>query len=105
MRKVIFHINDYEYFRRLFYGRFPEASEKQIEESLSHLSLPFKGIFILKGNSYPEYYELYGESGEKLNMDSLNGYQKGIVINDCYRYYEGKLEKPCGVVEIKEEVC
>lgn len=105
MRKVIFRINDHEYFRRLFYGRFPKVPEKQIEESLSHLALPFKGTFILKGNRQPESYELYGESGEKLNINSLNGYQKGIVITDCYRYYEGKLEKPCGVVEIKEEVC
>ena len=104
MRKVIFRIDDIEYFRRLFYGRFPNAPEKQIEETLSHIVLPFRGIFVLKGNRQPEHYELYNERGENLNINSLNGYQKGIVINDCYRYYEGKIKKPCGIVEIKEEV-
>jgi len=42
-------------------------------------------------------------------MDELNGYQKGVVLNDCHAYFTGgkyhsDTKEPCGVVEIKEEI-
>lgn len=39
---------------------------------------------------------------------NLNGYEKGVVLNDCYAYFTGgnyhsNASQPCGVVEIVEE--
>ena len=103
MRKVTFRIDDYNYFKNLFYSRFPESPKEDIEKALSGLNSCFKATFILTGEKFPDQYELLSENGEKMNINSLNGYQKGIVICDCYRYFEGKIESPCGVVDIKEE--
>lgn len=103
MRKITFEINDYNYFKNLFYGRFPESTEEQVEKVLSGLDSCFKATFILTGEAFPDQYELLNENGEKLNINSLNGYQKGVVICDCYRYFEGQTKEPCGVVDIKEE--
>ena len=103
MRKVTFRIDDYNYFKNLFYSRFPESPKEDIEKALSGLNSCFKATFILTGEKFPAQYELLSENGEKMNINSLNGYQKGIVINDCYRYFEGKIKEPCGVVKIKDE--
>lgn len=103
MRKVTFMIDDYNYFKNLFYSRFSESPKEDIEKALSGLSSCFKATFILTGEEFPDQYELLSENGEKMNINDLNGYQKGIVINDCYRYFEGKIKEPCGVVEIKDE--
>ena len=103
MRKVTFMIDDYNYFKNLFYSRFSESPKEDIEKALSGLNSCFKATFILTGEEFPDQYELLSENGEKMNINDLNGYQKGIVINDCYRYFEGKIKEPCGVVEIKDE--
>lgn len=103
MRKITFAIDDYNYFKNLFYSRFPESPKEDIEKALSGLNSCFKATFILTGEKFPDQYELLSENGEKMNINDLNGFQKGIVINDCYRYFEGKIKEPCGVVEIKDE--
>lgn len=46
--------------------------------------------------------------GNKININDLNGYEKGVVLNDCYTYFVGgkyhsNADHPCGVVEIIEE--
>lgn len=46
--------------------------------------------------------------GNKININDLNGYEKGVVLNDCYAYFVGgkycfDSDKPCGVVDIVEE--
>ena len=103
MRKITFAIDDYNYFKNLFYNRFPESPKEDIEKALAGLNSCFKATFILTGDKFPDQYKLFDENGEKMNINDLNGYQKGIVINDCYRYFEGKIKEPCGVVKIKDE--
>lgn len=106
MKKITFIINDNEYFRRLWKEQTtPEEVEKILEDVQ-----PFKAIFTVYGsteNHTPDRYTLTTEDGEKLNINDLNGYQKGCVIGDCYRYFEGKRDfeggTPCGVINIKEE--
>lgn len=71
---------------------------------------PFKCIYILYGDKkQPEKYELTDFDGNKININALNGYQKGVVLNDCYAYFTGgryhsETGEPCGVVEVKEEI-
>ena len=103
MRKIIFRIDDYKYFKKLFDSKFPESPKEQTEKALPCLDSCFKATFILTGDVRPDKYELLNENREKLNINSLSGYQKCIVIGDCYRYFEGQTKEPCGVVDIKEE--
>ena len=49
-----------------------------------------------------------GHIENKININDLNGYEKGVVLNDCYAYstggkYHCNADKPCGVAEIIEE--
>ena len=39
-----------------------------------------------------------------MNVNDLNSYQNGCIINECHAYFEGRNDKPFGVVDIKEEV-
>lgn len=106
MRKVIFKIDDNEYLRREF--KKEEFTENQIEDILKGLG-DFKAIYTLYGNGKQvDRYELTDYSGNKIDINSLNGYEKGVVLNDCYAYFVGgkyhsNAENPCGVVGIIEE--
>lgn len=47
-------------------------------------------------------------NGNKITLDSLNGYQKGVVLNDCMAYFTGgtyhkNSDEPCGVIKIEEK--
>lgn len=106
MRKVIFTIDDVEYFKRLLQKQdVTEEAQKDILENLNQ----FKVIYTLYGNgNCPDRYELTEYDGNKININDLNGYEKGVVLNDCYSYFVGgkyhsNADKPCGVVEIVEE--
>ena len=107
MRKVIFKIDDKEYFRRELEKE--NCTENQIEDILKGLG-NFKAIYTLHGNGKQvDRYELTDQDGNKININDLNGYEKGVVLNDCYDYFVGgkycfNADKPCGVVEIVEEV-
>lgn len=46
-------------------------------------------------------------NGNKIDINTLNGYQKGIILNDCYAYFEGGqyqngATELCGVINIEE---
>lgn len=106
MRKVIFKINDQEYFRKEF--EKDGCTGKQADGILKGLN-NFKAIYTLYGNgNNVDRYELTEYDGNKININDLNGYEKGVVLNDCYSYFVGgkyhsNADKPCGVVEIVEE--
>lgn len=106
MRKVIFKIDDKEYFRREL--KKDNCTEKQLEDILKGLG-NFQAIYILYGvGNNVDRYELTDCDGNRIDINSLNGYEKGIVLNDCYAYFTGgkyhdNADKPCGVVEIVEE--
>ncbi|MFQ7208565.1 MAG: hypothetical protein ACLRPZ_03875 [Coprococcus sp.] len=106
MRKVIFKIDDKEYLRRDL--KRQNCTGSQAEDILKNLN-NFKAIYTLYGNKKQvDRYELTDYDGNKININDLNGYEKGVVLNDCYAYFVGEKycfdsDKPCGVVDIVEE--
>lgn len=102
-RKVAFIINDLEYFRKFY-----NLTDEQFNSMLADQK-PFKAVYTLIGNDKTvDKYILTDMDGNKLYMDDLNGYERGVVLNDCYAYFTGgnycdEGTDPCGVVEIKEE--
>lgn len=104
MRKVTFIINDLEWMRKYY-----KLSDKQFNDTFAD-EKPFKCIYTLygEGKKFPDKYELTDYDGNKIHMDDLNGYQKGVILNDCWAYFTGgkyhsDTKEPCGVIEIKEE--
>lgn len=103
MRKVIFIINDLEWFRKFY-----KMSDVRFKDIFAEQE-SFKCIYTLygEGGKCPDRYELTDFDGNKININDLNGYQKGVVLNDCWAYFTGRkyhsdTKEPCGVVEIKE---
>ncbi len=106
MRKVIFKIDDKEYFRREL--EKDNCIGKQAGDILKGLR-NFKAIYTLYGvENNVDRYELTDYDGNKISINDLNGYEKGVVLNDCHAYFTGgkyhdNADKPCGVVGITEE--
>lgn len=106
MRKVIFKIDDKEYFRREL--EKDNCTGKQAEDILKGLG-DFKAIYTIYGNgNNADRYTLTDHNGNRIDINSLNGYEYGVVLGDCHAYFEsGKYhsntKKPCGVVKIIEE--
>ena len=105
MRKVIFTIDDLEYFKRMLQKQnVTEEAQKDILDNLNQ----FKVIFTLYGNGNCfERYTLTDYDGNKVNYNDLNGYQKGVVLSDCMSYftggkYHGNKTEPCGVIDIQD---
>ena len=103
MRKVVFTIDDIEFFRRKF-----KLSDKQMAEFFGDQD-SFKVIYTIVGEGKrPDTYELTDYDGNKIDRQSLNGYQRGIIINDCIAYFTGASyhendDEPCGVIKIEEK--
>lgn len=104
MRKVIFKIDDIEWFRRFY--EVPEEDFKKVFEGKES----FKVIFTLYGNGKTvDRHELTDFNGNKKNINDLNGYEKGVILNDCYAYFEGRkyhseARIPVGMIEVIEEI-
>lgn len=102
MRKVIFTINDLEWFKRCY-----NLSDDMLK-SLSEERNAFKCMFTLIGEGTTiDRYTLTDGVGNKLNINDLNGFEKGVIINDCYAYFEGRSysdesARPCGIIDIHE---
>lgn len=101
MRKVTFAIDDVASMRELYQDDLTEELTKDKES--------FKVVYSLIGNKDPDRYELHDMNGNKLNVNDLNGYHMGCIINDCHKYFFGKgnycfgTAKPFGVISITEE--
>lgn len=102
MRKVIFTIDDLAWFKRFY--NFTEEQKQDIfcdKES-------FKVIYTLYGEGKCiDRYTLTDYDGNKVNLNDLNGYQIGVVLNDCMAYFTGgkyhsDTKEPCGVVDIQD---
>ena len=109
MRKVKFIIDDEKFLREELKRQSPEMVENQIEDIVTD-NAPFKAIFTLcsENGNYSDRYELTDFDGNKMNINSLNGYQRGLILSDCYSYFENRpyqnnADIPCGVIEIIEE--
>lgn len=106
MRKVTFKIDDQEYFKRELEKE--NCSREQVQNILKGLGT-FKAIYTLYGNGNDvDKYTLTDHDGNKININDLNGYEKGVVLNDCHAYFTGSkyydnADKPYGIVRITEE--
>lgn len=101
MRKVKYIINDLEYLKRVYDLNDTDDILKDIQ--------PFKAIYTLidEGNgNYYDRYELTDFEGNKININSLNGYQRGVVLYDCVRHFTGQKPQYGGIYmfEKMEEV-
>lgn len=96
MRKVTFYIDDIAYFAHKAPG-----VDLGNEES-------FKAIYTLYGEGKNiDRYELTDMDGNKLPITSLNGYQKGMILNECQAYFtDGNAptpdKMPCGVIKVND---
>lgn len=68
----------------------------------------FKVIYTLYGEEKViNNYELTDYNGNRISLNTLNGYQRGVVLNDCMAYFTGgkyhsDSNSPCGVIKIEE---
>lgn len=105
MRKVTFYIDDLEWFRKSY-----NLTDKQMEDLFSDTG-SFKVIYTLYGDGNEvDRYTLTDYEGNKIDINSLNGYQKAVVLSDCWAYFTGNKysdgdSEPCGVMRIEEGNC
>ena len=89
MRKVTYTINDYKTFLQI-YG-------SAVIKDIMKPSEAFKCRVVLTAESddakTPDHYRIEDMDGNKISRDSLNGYQKAIVIGDCYKHFAGEEPK------------
>lgn len=77
-RKVVFHIDDIAFFKRMY----PEVVI---------CGPAFRATYTLSGNALnAEYYDLECEDG-RTNVNDLNGYEKSI-LRECDAYYENRVQ-------------
>lgn len=102
MRKVKFTIDDIEYMKQFY-----NLDENQSKELFGN-SESFKAIYTLFGDEKSvNRYELTDHDGNPIELNSINGYQKGVILSDCYSYYTGgkyfdNQDHPHGVIKIEE---
>ena len=102
MRKVVFLIDDMKFFKRAY-----KLSAQEITAIFADMK-SFKAIFTLYGEGkHVDRYRLTDHEGKPISMTTLNMYEKDIVLNDCYAYFEGrkfnnKEKMPCGVIGIED---
>lgn len=103
MRKVTFYIDDLEYFRKAY-----NLTDEQMKNIFPDKD-SFKIIYTVFGEGrYIDRSILTDYNGQKIDRNTLNGFQRGIILNDCLAYFEGgryanNANEPCGVVRIVEE--
>ena len=105
MRKVTFYIDDVKYYRNQLKEKH-NLPDSKIDEIVSGMR-ELKVIYSLFGDKYIDRYELTDMDGNKISINSLNNYERAIVIGDCMAYFEGKNfhfggEAPTGVIKIEE---
>lgn len=102
MRKVIFTIDDLAWMQK----HYNLADEQMLDIFADNKS--FKVIYTLYGEGKNiDRYTLTDYDGNKINLNDLNGYQRGVVLNDCMVYFNGGKyhsngTEPCGVVDIQD---
>lgn len=102
MRKVVFLIDDMKFFKRAY-----KLSAQEVSAIFADMK-SFKAIFTLYGEGkHVDRYRLTDHEGKPISMTTLNMYEKDIVLNDCYAYFEGqkfnnKEKMPCGVIGIED---
>lgn len=103
MRRAIFLIDDMKFFKKAY-----RLSTQEIAVIFADMR-SFRAIFTLYGEgTHVNRYKLTDYNGNIMPLNTLNMYEKGIVLNDCYAYFEGRKFKnketmPCGVIGIEDK--
>lgn len=102
MRKVTFKIDDLAWMQKHY-----NLTDEQMKDVFGDKE-SFRVIYTLyrEGNCI-DRYTLTDYDGNKVNLNDLNGYQRGVVLNDCMAYFNGGKyhsngTEPCGVVDIQD---
>lgn len=102
MRKVIFTIDGLAWMQKYY-----NLTDEQMKNIFANQE-SFKAIYTLYGEGKNvDRYTLTDYDGNKVNLNGLNGYQRGVVLNDCMAYFNGGKyhsngTEPCGVVDIQD---
>ena len=102
MRRVTYYINDHEYMKKDWADKVDD-----IESILSGLPAPFACIYTLSGDedsAFFDHYELKDVLGNKMDINSLNGYQRGVILCNAQRHYAGCDTDMFGIMCFKEEI-
>lgn len=100
IKAITFYIDDCKYFRRQL--KEQGFAENSIDDILNTVE-PFRAVYTLIGRpSNSDYYSLTDFDGNRISINALNGYQKGVILNACYAYYMGSQKHPHGVIKIDE---
>ena len=81
MRKATYYIDDIATLKRVHGMKDDDFVELK----------PFKAIYTLintHNDRMPDRYELIID-GKKANINDLNGYQRGWILNDCWNHFMG----------------
>lgn len=101
--KIIrYHLDDKQYFTDLL--KRENATEQKVAEIIGDKEY-FTAIFTLygyerNGSISIDRYKLTDNNGQKISINSLNGYEHGIIINECYRHFYGHKADLHGTFEI-----
>ena len=102
-RKVVFKIDDIAYFKKMY-----AFTEEQMQEIFATIT-PFRAIYTLYGNGKDiRNYTLTDYDGNKISVNSLNGYVRGTILSDCMAYFWGmkyhdeNATEPFGVISIED---
>lgn len=108
MLKMIFTIDDRANCEDWLKER--GLDQREINEKMNELfnyGSSFKAIYTLYGSKeesmIPDRYELTDFNGNKININDLNGYERGI-LNNCYEHFiNQKYKCTWGIINIKEK--
>ncbi len=102
LRRVTYYINDHESYRKILLAE--GVSESAADDILSGLPEPFTCLYTLEssGGRFPDRYELKDIDGNKMNMNDLNGYQRGVVLVNAQRHFAGNKTNMYGIMAVME---
>lgn len=100
MRIVIFKIDDQAWMQNAY-----NMTNEQTTHIFDNVK-PFRVIYTIIGEkTNADRYTLTDYEGNKLNINDMNGYQKGAILNDCMAYFCGtkpQNEDISGVIELQD---
>lgn len=99
---ILYNLNDKQYFIDLL--KRENATEQAITEIIGDKEY-FTAIYTLygyeaNGSIYIDRYELTDNNGQQISINSLNGYERGIIINECFKHFYGHKADLHGTFEI-----
>lgn len=99
MRKVKYYIDDVEYMKQEL--NYPDSVIDLLKNRL-------RAIYTIYGDgNCVNRVEIADYDGNKIDINCLNGFQRGVILSDCYSHFENRkyyngANKPFGVIRIEE---